>query len=149
MSLNTNTVAYFDLNRYLGVWHQIATIPIWFQRDLIRVTAQYSLLPNGKIEVNNIGYGAITGIKNQIIGTAEKASGSIDGWLKVRFFFGKADYFVLELDPNYQWAMVGGSDADSLWILSREKQILMSLYEQLKENARNRGYNVDKLVITN
>ncbi len=146
--LNTTPVNYFDINRYLGLWYQIATIPSWFQRDMIRVTAEYSRKPDGSIKVDNIGYGRITGIKNRVVGTAERASSFYDSWLKVRFFFGKGDYFVLEIDPNYQWALVGSSDPDSLWILSRTPKIDLSLIDYLKDLARNRGYNVDKMKIT-
>ncbi len=146
--LNTKSVTYFNLNLYLGVWHQIATIPSWFQRDLVRVTAEYSLRSDGKIKVDNTGYGRITGIKNRIVGVAEKATKNIDSWLKVRFFFGKADYFVLEIDENYQWALVGGSDANSLWILSRTPRMSAELIESIKQKATERGYNTQKLMIT-
>lgn len=148
MTLQTDSVPYFDLQAYLGLWHQIATIPSWFQRDLVRVTAEYSLRADGRIKVNNTGYGRITGIKNRIIGTAEKAQSNIDSWLKVRFFFGKADYFVLEIDPNYQWALVGGSSVNNLWILSRTPKLSPELIESIKQKATERGYNTKSLVIT-
>jgi lipocalin len=147
MRLNTKTVDNFNILYYLGLWYQIATIPSWFQRNLVRVTAEYSLRPDGKITVDNIGYGRITGLQSRVVGVAEKAEPNIESWLKVRFFFGKADYFVLELDPYYQWALVGGNDPDSLWILCRENKMPIDLFNQLKENARNRGYNVDKLIV--
>lgn len=148
MNLNTTPVPYFDLQSYLGLWYQIATIPSWFQRDLVRVTAEYSLRTDGKIKVDNTGYGRVTGIKNRIVGTAEKAQSNVDSWLKVRFFFGKADYFVLEIDQNYQWALVGGSDAKNLWILSRTPQMSAESIESIKQKANERGYNTQKLVIT-
>lgn len=148
MTLQTDSVPYFDLQAYLGLWYQIATIPSWFQRDLVTVTAEYSLRADGKIKVDNTGYGRITGIKNRIIGTAEKAQSNIDSWLKVRFFFGKADYFVLEIDPNYQWALVGGSDANNLWILSRTPKLSAEMIESIKQKATERGYNTNALIIT-
>ncbi len=146
--LNTTPVNYFDINRYLGLWYQIATIPSWFQKNLIEVKAQYSLKNNGKIEVLNSGINKNTGRVSTIVGSAKQASSSNIGWLKVSFFFFPADYFILELSPSYDWALVGGSDPDSLWILSRENKIRLELFNQLRENARNRGYNVNKLIIT-
>lgn len=148
MPLNINSVPYFDLKSYLGKWYQIATIPSWFQREMVRVTAEYSIRTDDKIKVDNIGYGRITGIKNRIIGVAEKATTNIDSWLLVRFFFGKSDYFVLEIDENYQWALVGGSNANNLWILSRTPQISPELIQSIKQKAIERGYNTQKLVIT-
>ncbi len=147
MKLNTNTVDNFDIMKYLGLWHQIATIPSWFQRNLINVTAEYSLISAGKIKVINRGVHKSSKRNSMIEGTATIAQPFRPSWLKVKFFFFSADYFVLELDPNYGWAMVG-ADANSLWILCRQKQFSIEFFEQLKEKAKNRGYNVDKLEIT-
>lgn len=148
MNLNTQTVQNFDLNRYLGEWYQIATIPSWFQINLVEVKAKYTKLSNGQILVENSGKGKIFGIPNKIKGTARIPNPQIPSQLKVKFFFGEGDYNVLELDQNYQWAMVGGSSPDKLWILSRTSSIPMDSYTFLKAKARARGYNVDELKIT-
>jgi apolipoprotein D and lipocalin family protein len=149
MNLNTTTVPNLDLNRYLGEWHQIATISTWFQPNLIEVKAKYSLLPNGLVQVENSGVGKIFRLPSKIKGTARIPEQNNPSKLKVRFpLFGEGDYNVLELDPNYQWALVGGSSPNNLWILSRSLSITMDLYNELKEKARLRGYNSSKLKIT-
>lgn len=57
------------------------------------------------------------------------------------------DYWVVELDPDYQWAVGGGPSRKNLWILSRNPEMDRVLFRNLKERARQRGYPVDPLVI--
>ena len=68
------------------------------------------------------------------------------GKLKVSFFwFFYAEYNVLELDENYQYAMIGSKSPKYFWILSRTPQMDPATYDRLLEKARIRGYNLDKL----
>lgn len=128
--LNTTTVSNFDINRYLGEWHQIATIPAWFQKNLRKVKAKYSLNPDGSIKVENSGIGKTFGFTSKITGTARVKNANNPSALVVKFSpFGEGDYNVLELDENYQWAIVGGSTPDSLWILSRTEYISENLFK--------------------
>lgn len=73
----------------------------------------------------------------------------IPGKLKVSFFlFFYAEYNVLELDSlNYQWALIGSSTPDYLWILSRTPHIDQTLYNELTEKAKVRGYEISKLLL--
>lgn len=148
MKLNTQNVPNFDINRYLGKWYQIATIPAWFQKKLVNVTAEYSLRKDGLIEVRNSGFGTVTGLKSSIKGTARVANRLNPSALKVKFFFAEADYFVLEIDEDYQFALVGSSDKDSLWILSRSNNMPESVYQDLVQKAKERGYSISKLIKT-
>jgi lipocalin len=63
------------------------------------------------------------------------------------FWFFYADYFVLELDPNYQWAAVGSSSNDYLWILSRTPQMDKANYNALLKKLGARGYDLSKLLL--
>jgi lipocalin len=148
MKLTPNTVPNFNLQRYLGKWYQIATIPSWFQKNLVNVTATYSLKQDGNINVINKGFGKNTGFISSIKGIARVPDVNMPASLKVKFFFSEADYFVLEVEENYQWAMVGGSDKNSLWILSRKKYLSETIYQGLSQIALDRGYNISKLIIT-
>lgn len=146
--INKTTVKDFDLNKYLGTWYEIARFPHSFEKDLIGVTATYSLKDNGWLKVLNQGY-----IKN-FTGDLKTAYGKakitdVPGKLKVSFFlFFYADYNVLELDSlNYQWALVGSSSPNYLWILSRTSHIDKILYYDLTERAKARGYEVSKLLL--
>ncbi len=58
-----------------------------------------------------------------------------------------ADYWVIDLDADYQWAVVGSPSRKYLWILSRQPGMNGELFQNLKQRARERGYPVEKLVI--
>ncbi|MDY0254775.1 MAG: lipocalin family protein [Tenuifilaceae bacterium] len=136
-----------ELKKFLGVWYEIARFPHSFERDLVGVTATYSLKKNGNIQVINQGY------KNTLDGKLKRAKAfakipnpSEPGRLKVYFFwpFG-ADYLILDLGKEYQWALVGSSSPSYLWILSRTPQMDDGLYESIIEKAKSIGYNTSRL----
>jgi len=145
--LDKTTVKSLDLNRYLGTWYEIARFPHSFEKNLVGVTATYSLRDDGMIKVLNQGY------KNTLDGKLSKAEGKAKipdptkpANLKVSFFWiFYAEYNVLELDENYQYAMIGSSSDKYFWILCRTPQMDSATYEMLLEKARKRGYNLEKL----
>src|SRR5664279_658949 len=102
--IDQTTVKALDLNRYLGKWYEIARFPHSFEKNLVGVTATYSLRPDGKIEVVNQGYkNTLNGERSKAVGKAKIPNKLEPGKLKVSFFWiFYADYFVLELDENYQ-----------------------------------------------
>jgi len=150
MAQNTNelkTVSDVELEKFLGVWFEIARFPHSFERDLVGVTATYSLKKNGNIRVLNQGY------KNTLDGKVKSAKAfaktpkpNEPGRLKVYFFwpFG-ADYLILDLDKDYQWALVGSSSPNYLWILSRSPQMDDGLYKSIVAKAKSLGYDISKL----
>jgi len=146
--IDKTTVKELDLKRYLGTWYEIARFPHSFEKDLVGVTATYSLRDDGKIEVLNQGYkNTLDGKLSKAIGKAKIPNLLEPGKLKVSFFWiFYADYFVLELDENYQYVMIGSSSDNYFWILSRTPQMEPAIYEMLLEKARTRGYKLEKLI---
>ena len=146
--LDKTTVKELDLNRYLGTWYEIARFPHSFEKNMVGVTATYSLRDDGKIRVLNQGYkNTLNGELSVAEGKAKIPDPSEPGKLKVSFFWiFYGDYNVLELDENYQYVMIGSSTDKYFWILSRTPQMSPETYEMLLEKARKRGYNLDKLV---
>ncbi|HSM11446.1 MAG TPA: lipocalin family protein [Lysobacter sp.] len=147
-------VSQLDLQRYLGTWHEIAHLPMFFQRQCVdKVSATYTQLPDGTIEVRN-ACRTNDGSIDESIGVARPVEGH-PGQLKVRFApdwlswlpMVWADYWVIDLDPDYRWAVVGGPSHKYLWVLSRTPTMERALFERLKIRARERGYPVDKLVM--
>lgn len=145
--IDKTTVKELDLNRYLGTWYEIARFPHSFEKNLVGVTATYSLRNDGKIKVVNRGYkNTLDGKLSEAVGKAKIPDPSKPANLKVSFFWiFYADYNVLELDENYQYAMIGSSSPKYFWILSRTPQMDAATYEMLLEKARKRGYNLEKL----
>jgi lipocalin len=142
-TVNNSTVKSVDLNRYLGYWYEIARYDHAFERGLDYVMAHYTLREDGKIDVLN------TGIKN---GRAEDAKAiakttDIPGLLRVSFFgpfF--SDYRILMLDDNYQYALVGGSNKNFLWILSRTPKLDDATLALILAEAECRGYDTKQFI---
>lgn len=146
--VNTQTVKELELDKFLGKWYEIARYPHSFEKDLVGVTATYSMRDDGKIRVVNQGFKqSLDGKRSSAEGKAKVPNPSEPGKLKVSFFwFFYADYFVMELDSNnYEWAVIGSSSSKYLWVLSRSPQMDDKLYQDLMQKIQNRGYNLDKL----
>lgn len=145
--IDQTTVKELDLNRYLGTWYEIARFPHSFEKGMEGVTANYSMRNDGKIRVINKGY------KDRLDGELSVAEGKAKipnqlepGKLKVSFFWiFYADYYVLELGPDYEYAMIGSSSPKYFWILSRTPHMDDSTYQMLLAKAQQRGYHLDKL----
>ncbi|WP_407070803.1 lipocalin family protein [Novilysobacter avium] len=147
-------VTALDLDRYLGQWHEIAHLPMFFQRKCVGdTTATYTLKADKRIEVRN-ACRTRDGSRTESVGEAKTVDGSA-GALKVRFapaWLGWvpgiwADYWVLDVDPEYRWAVVGGPGRKYLWILSRDPSMDAALFNRLKSDAQARGYQLDDLVV--
>ncbi len=133
----------FESEKYLGKWYEISRIDNRFEKNLINVTAEYSLNPDGTVKVVNKGYDKMKNTEKMIEGKAK----IIDkGLLKVYFvpFFG-ADYNVLYVDDDYQYAVVGGNRKNYLWILSRKDTLEEDIYDKLVKIALERGYDTKSL----
>lgn len=141
------TVSNVDLQKYLGTWYEIATIPAWFEKDCTAVTATYSLRPDGKIKVvNQCRKKTLDGPLNKIEGRAWIADGKDASKLKVSFFLWFAgDYWIIELDHDYRYAVVGSPNRKFLWILSRAPSMDESLYQTLLQRIAGHGYDITKI----
>lgn len=136
-----------DIERYLGTWYEIATIPQRFQKGCVGVSAHYSLREDGAIDVFNVcRKGTLDGKERSIRGKAWIVDRTTNAKLKVRFFWPfTGAYWVIELDRDYQWAVVGHPDRTYYWILSRTPQMDAGLYDELIRRAAAKGYDVSKI----
>ena len=141
------TVASVDIDRYLGTWYEIASFPSWFQRNCVATQATYSLRDDGRVRVENAcREKTLSGEWNGIEGVASPAEPGNFARLKVQFFWPlHGDYWVLALDPEYRWALVGHPNRDYLWVLSRTRSIDASRYAEIVALAQAQGYDVTKL----
>lgn len=144
--VNTSTVKQLDIPRFMGKWYEIARYEHTFEKGMTYVTAEYSLLPDGKIRV--INRGMKNGKPKEIIGKARQPDPiEYPGRLEVSFFLWfYADYYILELDKDYQHAIIGSNTDKYLWILSRSPEIPKDTLDKLLTNIRQRGYDLSKLV---
>ena len=140
-------VGSVDLDRYLGKWYEIASYPAWFQRNCTAVTAQYSLRDDGLIRVvNSCRKSSPTGKLKQAKGRAKVVDRETNAKLEVSFFrpfWG--DYWIIDLDPDYQWAVVGEPRRKYLWILSRTPSMDEATYQSIVDRLPGKGYDPDRL----
>ena len=142
------TVPAVDLARYAGKWYEIAAFPMFFQRQCLGdTTAEYALRPDGDISVRNRcrtedGFDEATA-------RAWAVEGSGNARLKVQFFWPfRADYWVIGLDPDYRWAVVGNPERKYLWILSRTPVLPPASLEDALSSARAQGFDLAQLRYT-
>jgi apolipoprotein D and lipocalin family protein len=140
-------VGSVDLQRYLGKWYEIASYPAWFQKGCTGSTAEYSLLPDGKIQViNRCRKGSLDGPLKESKGKAEVVDTVTNAKLKVWFFWPfKGNYWIIELNPDYQWVVVGEPSRKYLWILSRTPTMDEAVYKGILERLPQKGYDPAKL----
>ena len=143
------TVSSLDLNRYMGLWYEIARYENRFEHGLVDVTATYTLRPDGTIRVENRGCkrNSPYDICKTANGHAKIPDSAQPGKLKVSFFLNfYSDYYILELDEeNYNYALVGSSTDKYLWILSRTPQLPEEIKKKLVTAAERRGYDTNRL----
>ena len=133
-------VTGFDLARYSGTWYEIARLDHRFERGLTDVSATYRVQADGSVEVRNRGFDVAKDEWREAIGRAVFIGAPTTGSLKVSFFGPfHGGYHVVELDPDYRWALVLGPDRDYAWILARDKVLPASVREHLSAAAGAAG----------
>lgn len=141
------TVSSVDLHRYTGTWYEIASFPAWFQKGCTGSTATYSLLPDGRIEVVNKCFKkSLDGPQKTSTGKAEVVDSVTNAKLEVCFFWPfKGDYWIIDLDPDYRWAVVGVPSRKYLWILSRTPALEKTVYKGILHRIADKGYDLTRL----
>jgi len=149
------TVAKVDLERYAGTWHEIARLPNRFQAQCVAdVTATYTPRPDGAV-------GVVNRCRTEAGGTdvAEGVAVPQDetrARLKVSFLpavlrwlpFGQGDYWVLDLDAQYRWVLVGEPRREYLWVLARDPQMSQDTLQGVLGRAREMGFPVERIRIS-
>jgi apolipoprotein D and lipocalin family protein len=140
------SVPKVDLSRYTGRWYEIAKYPNRFERKCdCNVTATYTIRPDGKIGVVN-ACATRDGKLTQSSGWARVVDWKTGSRLKVTFFwpfFG--NYWIIDLGPNYEYAVIGEPSRKYLWILSRSPQMDDTLYAGITSRLASKGYDASKL----
>src|SRR3569832_1896736 len=99
----------FELERYLGRWYEIARLNHSFERGLTNESAEYRLLPDGRVEVVNRGFDPAKNAWHDARGVARFQGARDVGGLVVTKNRPKKDTNkVLVLDADYRYALVAG-----------------------------------------
>ncbi|MFA7606269.1 MAG: lipocalin family protein [Rhodocyclaceae bacterium] len=147
------SIPSLEVPRYMGTWHEIAKYPNRFQKHCASHTqARYRLLPDGGVEVINrcrTGDGDLS----EALGMARQVGAADSARLKVRFApqwlsflpWVWGDYWVIDLDPDYQLVAISEPTREYLWVLSRTPTIDEQAYRQLLERLEAQGFELERL----
>ena len=143
-----SVVSTVDLHRYEGLWYEIARLPNYFERKLKCTSATYTLRKDGKITVLNKGYFLTDPKKlSSVQGVAWIPDKNSPAKLKVQFFWPfSGDYWIMELDKDYRYVLIGEPKYKYLWILSRTKKMDESFYNMLLGKAVDNGYDIKSII---
>ncbi len=141
------TVPAVDLQKYMGLWYEIASFPQRFQKGCHCTTAEYDLTDKGYVRViNSCRRDSPTGKLTVAKGKAFVVKGSNNAKLKVQFFWPfRGDYWIIDLAQDYSYAVVGAPDRNYLWILSRTTKMEEGLYQEIVNRVAQKGFNISKL----
>lgn len=143
------TVERVEIERYMGRWYEIAKYPNTFEQGCFGVTADYTLNPDGTVRVVNLCRSEDgTEVVRSIEGFAKVADRETNAKLIVYFFypFG-APYWIIDLDTEYQYAVVGEPSRNFLWILSRTPTLEPAVYDAILSRIQESGYDPSRLVM--
>jgi apolipoprotein D and lipocalin family protein len=146
------TVGSVDLARYAGQWHEVAKYPNRFQQQCVgETTATYALRDDGKVSVVNRcrtrdGHEEVSGVARPVDGRTDRLQVSFLPaalrWLPI----GWGDYWVIELAPDYRYAVVGEPSRQYLWVLSRTPALAPEDRRAIEARLPAHGYDPARLV---
>lgn len=155
--LPLKVVTSVDLKKYAGIWYEIARLPNRFQNDCVGdVTATYTVLEDGEIKVVN-RCRKENGDTTEAEGRAKRASDNEPNTkLKVRFApsflsflsFVWGDYWIIDLAPDYSYAVIGEPNRKYLWVLARTSALESDTLKSILERATAQGYNLIEIIKT-
>ena len=146
-------ISSLNVPRYMGTWYEIAKYPNFFQKKCASHTvAQYSVLPDGTVRVDN-QCKQEDGKVIDAIGQARQIGEANSAKLEVRFApawlsflsFVWGDYWVIDIDADYQLVAVSEPKREYLWILARTPDVSAKAYDELLARLGKRGFDLKKL----
>lgn len=143
------TAPNLDLQKYLGKWYEVASIPQWFQKDCIaNTTAEYSAVEDSpQIQVLN-SCDTSSGDRKTAKGRAKVTDPTTSSKLKVTFvkiigwiFAFGGNYWVLDIDPEYSYALIGDPSRKYAWVLSRTPSLPKETLDKIADKYKSLGYD--------
>lgn len=152
---SVEAVPWLDLERFLGRWHGVGWLPLPFQRRCAgELTLDYAPRDDGLVTLHGTCCTG-DGHTNEARGVVRQPR-SLRAPAKLQLRFAPAwlnrlrsawtEHWVIALDRDYRWVMVGEPRHRYLWILGREAPIDRPLLEHLKASARCMGYDLAPLI---
>lgn len=147
MAQPLETVPSVNLAKYSGKWYEIASFPQRFQKGCTCTSAEYTLSDKGYVIVENkCRKDSVNGVIKGIKGKAWVQKNSGNAKLKVQFFWPfRGNYWIIDLAPDYSYAVVSEPGKASLWILCRQNTMPEEDYKAILARLREKGFAIEKL----
>ena len=142
-------VSNLDLNKFQGVWYEIAHNPWFPENNCFAMIAHYKIIEDNKIQVTNIcrKYG-FDGEISKIKGEAWLVDQAIKSKWEVQFIWPfTLDYWVIDLEEDYNYAVIGEPDKENFWILSRKPIMEKNILTKIIEKTNLKGYDLSNLIL--
>lgn len=141
-----NSTAVVDLPRFMGAWHVIAHIPYWPERGKVASRDEYRLRADGRIDNDFVFRKSFATEERRWTGISRVVPGSNGAHWQVQFIWPfKADLLVLEVDPEYRWALLGHPQRKYAWIFAREPRMDDTTLDALRQRFTRYGYDPQQL----
>jgi apolipoprotein D and lipocalin family protein len=143
------TVKHVDLNRYMGDWYVIANIPNRMEKNCYDSIERYKLRDDGNVDNKfDCRDGSFDKpLENRLDTIATIYNKDTNAEWRVRIMkIIQAKYLVVDLDPNYEWTVVGHPSRDYGWVLARSKRLPEDVYASILERLGKQGYEVSRFV---
>lgn len=142
------SVESLNIERYTGTWYEILRLPNRFEKGLKCITANYTIRHDGKLTVLNRGHKiSDPALVDEAKGKAWQPDPKHPGRLKVQFFWPfSGDYWILSLDPDYRFVLIGEPSLKYLWILSRTPKLDETIVDELLQKALAMGYDLKPVI---
>ena len=146
-SMPNHSVDRVDLKRFGGTWYSLSSIPTMFDKGSRETTTHYSLNKDGYYDVTTTCKKEDNSVRS-VTSKIFPEAGNRAGEMKAQFIWPiKVDYWVVDLAPDYSWAVVGHPDYRWLFIMSRKPQMDKKQYDEIVAHCKAMGYPTDKLVL--
>ena len=143
-------VSNLDLQKFQGTWYEIAHNPWFPEKGCFSMIAHYKLTDDNQINVTNIcRKNGFDGEISKVTGRAWLVNPKIKAKWEVQFIWPfTLDYWVIDLEENYNYAVIGEPEKENLWILSRKPIIEKGILSKIIENTKIKGYDLSNLILT-
>ena len=142
---NMEAVKDLDLDRFMGDWHVIANIPTFIEKNTTNNLESYSLRDDGNVDIT-FTVTTEAGERKSYSATGFVLDQNQPSRWRVQFFWPvKFPFYVIELDEEYSYTVIGLPNRKYVWVMAREPQMDPVIYQDILARLSDIGYNVDDI----
>jgi apolipoprotein D and lipocalin family protein len=136
-----------DLERFMGDWYVIANIPYILENGKVATLDRYAKRPDGRMDnIFLFRKGSFDAPEQEWRGVSWVHNHETNAEWRVQFIWPfRVPYLVIDLDPDYRWAVIGHPSRDYFWILARTRSLPEDVYRGILDRATTQGYDTSRI----